>query len=181
VDVRTKKLLLAPLAVVAAAIALAACDPTGTAVTAYGTLYGAYDNTPAGTTQIDFPKRQGYPTIHNSAGGSGTFADPLTMASDPRELPIGTKVYDSHLQRYFVMEDSCTECTADFNARAGNRFDMYVGNTSNTRAVLACEDSLTLDARNQPFVINPDNTGTVATTPLWSDATRHCYQPGVDK
>src|SRR5207253_9011678 len=143
--------------------------------------YGAYDNTPGGTTQINYPKSEGYPTIDNSAGGSGTFADPLTMASDPRELPIGTKVYDSHLQRYFVMEDSCTECTADFNSRAGNRFDMYVGNPSSGQAVIACENGLTMDARNQPFIINPDNTGTVASTPLWSDMTRHCYQPGVDK
>jgi hypothetical protein len=150
-------------------------------VTAYGTLYGAYDNTPPGTTQIAFPKRDGYPTIHNSAGGSGTFADPLTMATDQRELRIGTKVYDSHLQRYFVMEDSCTECTADFDCGAGNRFDMYVGNLSKSQAVIACEDSLTLDPRNQAFIINPDSTGAVASTPLWSDVTRHCYQPGADK
>jgi hypothetical protein len=50
------------------------------------TLYGWPDNSPPGNA-IAYPADEGYPTIHNVASGTGTYADPITYATDQAELP----------------------------------------------------------------------------------------------
>lgn len=52
------------------------------------TFYAAADNDPAGSTDIAYANSR-----HAAAGGTGTFTDPLTLASDPGELRPGTVVY----------------------------------------------------------------------------------------
>ena len=81
--------------------------PASTTHSFYVTLYGWPDNSPPGA-DIAYPKNGGYPTLHNSAGGTGTYADPITYASDKSETPAGTKIYVPRVQKYFIMEDDCT-------------------------------------------------------------------------
>jgi hypothetical protein len=145
----------------------------------YATTYGSYDNTPPGSTDISYPKSDGHPTVHSSAGGTGTYSDPLTMATDSAELPVGTKLYYPYLKRYFVMEDDCTECDQDWGSHR-YRFDFYVGNPSQSSAVNDCEASLTPDSQSMPVIADPPANEAVTTTPLWSDTTGHCYRPGQD-
>jgi len=81
-------------------------------VTTIVTFYAGLDNTPPGSNEIAHPNGR-----HPTAGGTGTYADPTTLATDPRELPVGRLVYCAPLQRYFVMEDDCDACIAEGPAR----------------------------------------------------------------
>lgn len=73
------------------------------------TFYTYWDNDPVGT------KRVSDPIVHNDAGGKGTYADPITAAV-PRDganmiFKPGTIFYLPDMQKYFVAEDWCTNCT----------------------------------------------------------------------
>lgn len=140
----------------------------------YATLYASYDNTPPGSTRIEYSRCAGFATVHCEAGGTGTYEDPITMATDPRELPIGTRVYSGQLRKYAVMEDSCAECIRDWSNHRHARFDFYAGTTSN-EAVLRCEDSLTSNGR--PMAINPPPGKPVDPSPIFDDRTGVCWHP----
>ncbi|MFI5306855.1 MAG: hypothetical protein ACHQ53_05875, partial [Polyangiales bacterium] len=71
------------------------------------TFYGWPDNSPPGDGIA-------YPKLHKGASGTGTYADPITFASDPNEWPAGTILYLPYLQRYVIMEDSCADCITDW-------------------------------------------------------------------
>jgi hypothetical protein len=84
-------------------------------VIAYTTAYTWYDNTPPGSADIAFAKSYGYPTVHEKAGGIGTYEDPITIAvghvlqdgtSTPDFAP-GTRFYIPNLRKYFIVEDLC--------------------------------------------------------------------------
>jgi len=90
-----------------AALATAAAAPTNQTV--YNTFYGAKDNCPPGGSIA-------HPVLHPLAGGTGTFADPITFAGAVAAVPYGTIVYSWRLQKYFIMEDDCEECAADWKA-----------------------------------------------------------------
>lgn len=67
----------AALAVVVGSLALSAEPATGATpqtLRAYTTAYDYWDNTPAGSTEIS------HPVLHKRAGGTGTYADPVTLA-----------------------------------------------------------------------------------------------------
>jgi hypothetical protein len=113
------------------------------------TFYGAADNTPPGSRDIAFPK------VHQQAGGSGTWADPTTFATDRRELPAGTRIYFAPLRRYFVMEDDCTECDEDFTQGRAH-IDLWAG-TATDSGIVRCEDSLTRDGPSAVLVNPPPN------------------------
>ncbi len=88
----------------AAGLAQAACSiVTGVEIT----FFGAGDNDPPGSDGVAF--NCGGRNFH--AGGSGTFADPLTMASAPGEYNQCEIVYAPYLKRYLRMEDSCFNCS----------------------------------------------------------------------
>jgi hypothetical protein len=81
------------------------------------TNYGWPDNSPPGAAISG-----GGP--HSIATeGAGTYDDPITVASDKRfsqggaTLTTGTIVYNPITQKYYVMEDGCVECTADYNCQ----------------------------------------------------------------
>ena len=80
--------------------------------TAYMTGFSWYDNTPPGSASIAYPKRRGYPTVHDSAGGYGTYAKPVTLAVGwhtqlgPR-WPVGSRFYLPYLRKYAIVEDKC--------------------------------------------------------------------------
>jgi uncharacterized caspase-like protein len=85
--------------------------------TAYTTSYTWYDNSPPGSSEIAFPKSDGFPTVHDLAGGDGTYDDPITIAvghvmADGKSTPDfapGTRFYIPNIRKYFIVEDVCGE------------------------------------------------------------------------
>jgi hypothetical protein len=130
------------------------------------TFYGWPDN---GGADIAFPK------VHAKAGGAGTYADPITFATDPDEWPPGTILYLPFLKRYIVMEDSCASCTTDWAAR---KYHLHVWVNSDDRVpmqVTACEMSLM--RASVDVEVNPPADRPVATTPLFDPNTGACVSP----
>jgi hypothetical protein len=89
---------------------------SGTAITTvYTTAYTYFDNTPAGSADIAFPHSEYPATIHEKAGGIGTYNDPLTLAvghviSGGRDTPDfapGTRFYLPDVRKYAIVEDTC--------------------------------------------------------------------------
>jgi hypothetical protein len=111
--------------------------------TAYTTAYTWYDNTPAGSASIS------HPVLHKTAGGTGTYADPITIAvghslatgEDVLDFPAGTRIYLPDVRRYFIVEDTCGDgndpengpCHQGTNAEGTNStiwIDMWIGGRS---------------------------------------------------
>ena len=145
------------------------------------TLYGWPDNSPPGNA-IAYPENEGYPTIHNVASGTGTYADPITYATDQAELPVGTIVYYPYLHRYFIMEDDCTECDEDWTGQGPDggpnlyHIDLWInGEGGNSNDVINCEDDLTQNSES--VVVDPPSNEPVDTTPLFNSSDNSCYNP----
>ncbi|HEY4458626.1 MAG TPA: hypothetical protein VGN81_30215 [Pseudonocardiaceae bacterium] len=147
--------------------------PTSTSKSFYVTLYGWPDNSPPGAA-IAYPKSDGNPTLHNTAGGTGTYSNPITYATDKSELAVGTKVYYSYLKRYFIMEDDCVECDHDWNNGKAH-IDLWIGGKGGSSSkVIDCEDALT---RTGTVIVNPPSNEPVDTTPLFNSSGNKCYSP----
>jgi hypothetical protein len=146
------------------------------------TLYGWPDNSPPGNA-IAYPASDGYNTIHDAAGGTGTYSDPITYATDQAELPIGTIVYYPYLHRYFIMEDDCVECDADWTGSGPDggpglhHIDLWVGGqgAQSDSDVINCEDNLTQNSAQ--VIVNPPSDEPVDTTPLFDSSSDTCYNP----
>jgi hypothetical protein len=158
----------------------ASTSPGSTTGSYYVTLYGWPDNSPPGGA-IAYPKGDRNPTLHDTAGGTGTYADPVTYATDKAELPIGTRVYYAFLKKYFIMEDDCAECDQDWTGHGpdgGPNFhhiDLWVGGQGgNDNKVLDCEDALT---QQGTLIVDPPSDESVDTTPLFNSSTNTCYSP----
>lgn len=73
------------------------------------TGYSYWDNTPPGSAII------GRPVIHEMAGGTGTYQDPVTLAVGWRiiagqhfeDFEPGTRFYIPRLRKYAIVEDLC--------------------------------------------------------------------------
>jgi len=144
-------------------ISLAVNAEASTTRTMYVTLYGWPDNSPPG---------DGTAFGSGHAGGVGTFAHPITFATDQHELRPGTKVYYPYLHRYFVMQDECVECDHDW-ARHKWHIDLWIGGKGeNASKVIACEDALT---RSGQVIVSPPSNEPVDTTPLFKRGK--CYNP----
>jgi len=152
-----------------------------TTVKAFMTLYGYVDNSPPGT-DIANPcgARQG-------AGGTGTYADPITFATDVNEMPWCEIIYVPYMERYFIHEDECSQCDTDWSKLGLYRFDMWAGGDAASlqeperHALLACESAWTradtvADPDNPTIMINPPSNLPVTTTPIFSAPTS-CWQP----
>lgn len=147
-----------------------AVSPETTISTAYTTAYGYGDNTPA-SNEISNP------TVHSVASGTGTYADPVTVAVghsitngvDTLDYAAGTRFYVPNVQKYFVAEDTCGDgatpqnigCHKLFGTANGNDapagatkwIDLWVGGRStDTYAVGSplynCEEAVTSNAAN---------------------------------
>jgi hypothetical protein len=183
---------LAVIATLSAPASMAAGQASLPAVKAstakfYVTLYGFVDNSPPSAIISN-------PVIHSKAGGTGTFSDPVTFATDKREEAPGTIVYYPYLQKYFIMEDTCTECTKDWSGggqgdnpvppRSGHRWriDLWAGGDKKSlknpdkAALLNCEDALT-QSNGGDVTLNPPSNLPVDTTPIYNKSTRACQQP----
>jgi hypothetical protein len=91
------------------------------------TNYGYPDNSGQtegmhGSADIAYP---GYgPKQHTvTTEGAGTYDDPITAAGETSSsyggatLDPGTIIYNPVTQKYYIMEDSCAECSADYNCK----------------------------------------------------------------
>ena len=143
----------------------------------YVTYYGWYDNTPPGCATA----------YSGCAKGTGTYADPITFASDKGELPAGTIIYDPAVEKYFVMGDDCQECDEDWSGKGPDggphlyHVDLWIGGKGgNEFDVINCEDSLTEGLPDgapllTPMIVNPPPNQPVSTEPLFNSSTNHCY------
>lgn len=143
----------------------------------YATYYGWYTNTPPGCATA----------YSGCAHGTGTYADPITFASDKKELPVGTLLYYPTVEKYFVMGDECTECTADWGGKGPDggphlyHVDLWMGGKGgNEFDLINCEDALTQGTPGgapllTPFIRDPPPTLPVSTEPLFDAATGRCY------
>ena len=139
----------------------------GTPQAVWETFYAAVDNDPTYSLDIAYPAPKG---AHTRAGGVGTYADPITLAADVRWLPAGTRVYAPRWHKYYIMEDECVECEADWSEQRFRHVDLFMPPSLKT-GVLACERVATKSqAENDIIIINPDPNRPVDTTPLYTDA-----------
>ena len=130
------------------------------------TSYGYNDNDDGngnyGTAQI------AYPQIHSEATeDTGTYDHPATFATDPGEFAPGTRIYVPYLQKYFIMEDGCAECSSDWQ-NGVHHVDLWMGPASMQPepALDDCEGSIT---QSSDITVDPDPGLPVDTTPMFSD------------
>ena len=113
------------------------------------TFYGFPDNDPPGpATAFNCGGR------NFVAGGSGTFSDPLTMATAPNEFSQCETLYVPYLKKYVRFEDTCAQCTEDF--KSGKRhIDIWTGspNINGGQKQINCEDQLTPDGNGEHTII----------------------------
>ncbi|MGH9016844.1 MAG: discoidin domain-containing protein, partial [Acidimicrobiales bacterium] len=149
-----------------------ATQPTAGTVQAFMTLYGYVDNSPPGTDIA-------HPCLHSQAGGTGTYADPITFATDIKELPWCEIIYVPYMERYFIHEDECSECDHDWTRFQKYRFDMWAGGDAASRhrpekrALLRCESTWTRgnsikDPDNPTITLDPASDLPVTTAPIFS-------------
>ena len=114
------------------------------------TFYGYPDNDPPGA---DIMHDCGRGT---SAGGVGTFDNPLTMATAPGELNTCEVVYSPYLRKYLINEDYCEQCTTDWVSHIWHG-DIWLGGNSTTQGTeqLDCEMKLTPGEGSQVVVRDP--------------------------
>lgn len=116
------------------------------------TGFGKIDNTPRNSTTISFH------CIHQEAGGTGTWTDPLTAATPGHagstENPKCTKFYVPGIHRYVVIEDSgATKFSQP-------HLDIWSGTTDN---VEDCESKIT---KTEQIIVNPGPNHPVKAGPI---------------
>jgi hypothetical protein len=133
-----------------AAMLLASNGRAQEVVSSYVTFYGFDDNDDGNPTHLGTAIISNA-SIHGFANEDlGTYDRPGTLATDEGFLAPGTRVYVPALQRYYVMEDTCIECSEDWSQNKLH-IDLYVSGTGTELA--SCENRLTMDRAE--IVINP--------------------------
>jgi hypothetical protein len=147
--------------------------PAGRMQAVYMTFYGWPDNSPPGGA-IAYPKSDGYPTVHDIAGGAGSYDDPITFATDQAELPVGTLLFAPVLEKYLIMEDDCAECDTDWSSSQKWHIDVWMNSngTDDANAVLACEDRWTQSTT--VVEVAPPRGRPATTPPLFDPSTNVC-------
>ncbi len=173
------------------------------------TWYGFNDNSCTVESQHDcntiaFPGLG--PKKHSVATeGKGTYDDPITCAASATNsggdsessggatLRPGTLVYNPEVKKYFIMEDQCAECTADYLCKPDDdttpstpaptgckrdqylHIDFWMGPSFMQDATFLndCEDNSTLGnvyAGSSTVVVNPPGDLPVNEAPLYTGA-----------
>lgn len=134
---------------------------------AYITGYSYWDNTPPGSVAIS------HGIVHTGAGGSGTYADPITLAVghslengvQTLQYPPGTRFYFPYLQKYVMVEDTCGDgerpqdgpCYTGFEGRPW--LDVYVDGANISKTISdQCMNAIT---GIHPVIRNPAPNYTV--------------------
>lgn len=165
------------IVVVVGSAAAGGCPPPPTETrftNSYVTGYTWWDNNPPGSAEVCCP------VIHQQAGGSGTFADPITVAVDyagstgtTMQFAPGTKFYIPNLRAYFIVEDRTGEHQADnTNQHNGSNphLDVWAdGRTSTASNADTCVRSFT--NTGLLTIENPASNYRVIVGPLAHDNT----------
>lgn len=110
------------------------------------TFYGYPDNSPPGpAVRFSCGGRGG------KAGGVGTYAEPLTMATEMGRFAQCEIVYSPYLQKYLRNEDSCANCFGDW-------VDVWLGSTTSNggSALMSCQKTLTgANKADRTIITNP--------------------------
>lgn len=109
-------------------------------LTAFITGYTYWDNTPPGSAAI------ARPVVHNKAGGTGTWSDPITVAVGHSgggwNYAPGTRLYIEGLRKYAVVEDLCGSCGRGHGGHPW--LDLYVGGaTTGSHTATQCAMKIT--------------------------------------
>lgn len=126
--------------------------------------YTYQSNGNGNNADIEYANDYGYSTVHNLAGGTGTYDDPITFASQKNEFQPGQRIYIPILHRYFLKEDWCSTCYT----RKDDKWqtDLWIGKVS--QAQLNSTDPH--NAINWWFrttiIVNPPRGLDVSTSPL---------------
>ena len=93
-------------------------------------------------------------------GGTGTYADPLTIAAQKGRFADCELFYSTYLKKYLRIEDTCAACTGDW-------IDVWTGSfTSDPGAGLkTCQDTLTGSDKPNHMILMapPDGLDAVST------------------
>jgi hypothetical protein len=140
-------------------------------LTIWLTGYSWQDNTPPGSSTV------GEPVLHKEAGGTGTYADPITVAVPGHQGDMdwnpGTRFYLPSVKRYVMVEDSGA---AKPPSGADTHLDMWIGGQDGTKDTTDdCEDQLT---GNVPAIVNPPQNEPVMAGPIF--ASGKCNIPPQD-
>jgi hypothetical protein len=135
--------------------------PAAKKITIYLTGYSWQDNTPPGSSVVSMP------VVHHVAGGTGTFADPITVAvpgyQGKSAWGAGTKFYLPTVRRYVIVEDTGASPAPP---GASTHLDMWIGGQGSTRSATDdCESDLT---GKVPAILNPDGNLPVLVGPIFS-------------
>ncbi len=117
--------------------------------TVFVTGYTYWDNSPPGSAQI------ARPIIHDRAGGTGTWKDPITVAVGfgPR-FAFGTKFYLPDLKKYFIVEDLCGACSDGRNGGAYTLDIWLDGSHLSSGGATSCAAKIT---GTQPAIKDPSS------------------------
>jgi len=136
----------------------------------YITFYGWPDNSPSGNI-IAYPKSR-YATKHETAGGIGTYNDPVTFASDPSRITIGKIYYLPFLAKYFVMEDYCESCRESWRKNL-RHIDVWMeSGPSFPKELTECQQKWT--RKEEVVIINPSPHFPVDPEPLFNKQIGQC-------
>jgi hypothetical protein len=126
------------------------------------TYYGFADNNPPSAIISNG-------TVHTQAGGTGTYADPMTGASNVG-LPgnPGTRFYVTGLKKYVMYEDH------EGTNPNENHLDIWIpSDASSGDAVVQCENNQPFNGM-QPVIQDPPANEPVDTTPMFNVTTKQC-------
>jgi hypothetical protein len=116
-----------------------------------------YDQESSGTVTAD----------GTAPGGSGTYADPITMATDNSEIPDKAIIYVKGFDKYYIHTDLCTSCVADWNNGQQYHIDLWVGTDPSSGVGLDPGNcAITFGAIQLPVIMNPPSTLPVSSQPI---------------
>ena len=142
---------------------------------AYLTAYTYWDNTPPGSSDISNP------IVHQKAGGTGTYSDPITLAvghsfatgKDVLDYAEGTKFYLPYLKRYFIVEDTCGDGSHPENGPCHTGYqghpwlDLWIDGANGTRTTSnTCAEDIT---EVHLIIQNPASNYVVIAGPVYNN------------
>ncbi|PLN80259.1 hypothetical protein BDW42DRAFT_186145 [Aspergillus taichungensis] len=145
------------------------------------TFYGYPDNDPPGAA-ISQDCGRGF-----TAGGTGTFSDPLTMATAPGELENCEVVYVPFLKKYLRNEDYCAQCVVDWQSGL-RHIDVWTGESTvnGGEDQINCEKQLTTGEFIYTIIRSPRDDFEVDSNPIYTPGSygQTCHAdrvyPGFD-
>jgi hypothetical protein len=162
----TIRCALAGITTFAALSSLTSAGHAQEVVSSYVTFYGFDDNDDGDPTHLGTDVISSAVVHSRASEDLGTYERPGTLATDENFLTPGTMVYVPALERYYVMEDTCVECSEDWS-QSKPHVDLYVSGTGPELA--ACEDRLTMESTK--IIIDPPPDLPVKTGSACNDGT----------